>query len=369
MTFVKGLELSRQFYLQAVRPILEAHFPGLPYAAALIGSGSEVLGFDTEMSSDHHWGPRVMLFLPNDTGQPVRLAIEADMADHLPVSFLGYPTNFSPPNPKDSGVRLLQAVSQGPVAHRVEVSTLDGFFQDYLGVDLSTQLSPAAWLTLPEHRLLAVTSGSVFHDGLAPAGLEAARARFAYYPPDVWLYLLAAQWMKISQEEPFVGRCGSVGDELGSRLVAARLVGALMRLCFLMEKRYAPYSKWFGTAFRRLACAAPFLALFEQALQAGTWTERQQPLCRAYELAARLHNDLGITPPLPDRVSSFHGRPFPVIHGDVFAEAIAAVIHDPIVQALPAYAGSVNQFLESVDVLDNLELCRRLKGLYNAVED
>jgi hypothetical protein len=262
-------------------------------------------------------------------------------------------------------VRLLQAVTQGPVAHRVEVSTLDGFFHDYLGVDLSSGLSPAAWLTLPEHRLLAVTSGAVFQDSLTPVGLAAVRARFAYYPADLWLYLLAAQWMKISQDEPFVGRCGSVGDELGSRLVAARLAGALMRLCFLMEKRYAPYSKWFGTAFSRLACAAPFMPLFEQVLQADTWTARQQSLCQAYELAARMHNDLGITAPLPDRVSNFHGRPFPVIHGEVFAQAITSAIHDPQVQALPAFAGSVNQFLDSVEVLDNLDLCRRLEGLFS----
>jgi hypothetical protein len=368
MTFVKGLELSRQFYFQEVRPLLDAQFPDLPYTAALIGSGSEVLGFDTEMSSDHHWGPRVMLFLQNGTGQNVHLSIDRAMADYLPVSFMGVPTNFSPSNPNDNGVRLLQAVSEGPITHRVEASTLEEYFRNYLGANLSAPLSPAAWLTLSEHRLLAVTSGEVFHDGLAPFGLEAIRARLAYYPPDVWLYLLAAQWMKISQEEPFVGRCGSVGDELGSRLVAARLVGALMRLCFLMEKRYAPYSKWYGTAFRYLLCASQFTPLFEQVLSAGSWEARQQPLCLAYELAARMHNHLAITPPLPDRVSSFHGRPFLVIHGEVFAQAVSASIHDPEVQALPAYAGSVNQFLDSVDVLDNLDLCRRLNGLFCAGE-
>src|SRR5450759_2366357 len=79
MTFVKGLELSRQFYLQAVRPILEAQFPGVSYAAALVGSGSEVLGFDTGMSSGHHWGPRVMLFVPAEAGLHVRPAIQQVM--------------------------------------------------------------------------------------------------------------------------------------------------------------------------------------------------------------------------------------------------------------------------------------------------
>ena len=38
-TFVAGLELNRRFYEQVVYPILNASFPRLPYAAALIGPG------------------------------------------------------------------------------------------------------------------------------------------------------------------------------------------------------------------------------------------------------------------------------------------------------------------------------------------
>jgi hypothetical protein len=49
-----------------VRPLLDEAFPGLAYAAALIGAGSEVPGFDTERSADHDWGPRLLLFLGDD---------------------------------------------------------------------------------------------------------------------------------------------------------------------------------------------------------------------------------------------------------------------------------------------------------------
>ena len=44
--FVPGVRLAGEFYAEAVRPVLEAEFPRLAYAAALIGPGSEVLGFD-----------------------------------------------------------------------------------------------------------------------------------------------------------------------------------------------------------------------------------------------------------------------------------------------------------------------------------
>lgn len=61
--FIPGIELAGKFYREAVRLTLESDFPALPYSAALIGYGSEALGFDTEMSTGHHWGPRGMLFL------------------------------------------------------------------------------------------------------------------------------------------------------------------------------------------------------------------------------------------------------------------------------------------------------------------
>jgi hypothetical protein len=137
-----------------------------------------------------------------------------------------------------------------------------------------------------------------------------------------------------------------------------------MRLGFLMEQVYAPYSKWFGTAFSRLTCAAHLLPPLTEMLQAAEWQARQSALCRALEACARLQNRLGLTPPLPEAASPFHGRPFDVIHGEVFAEALAAAITDERVRALPPYAGSINQFVESVDVLDEVRLCRRLRGVY-----
>ena len=61
--FIPGLELASKFYEEAVKPILESGFSALSYSVALIGSGSEVIGFDTEMLADHRWGLLVMLFL------------------------------------------------------------------------------------------------------------------------------------------------------------------------------------------------------------------------------------------------------------------------------------------------------------------
>ena len=61
MKFIKGLELCEGFFFDIAKPILDKHFQSLPYSAGLIGYGSDVLGYDDEVSTDHMWGPRFLL--------------------------------------------------------------------------------------------------------------------------------------------------------------------------------------------------------------------------------------------------------------------------------------------------------------------
>jgi hypothetical protein len=77
-----------------------------------------------------------------------------------------------------------------------------------------------------------------------------------------------------------------------------------------------------------------------------------------------MHNALGITVPLPTKVSPFHGRPFQVIHGEVFSNTIKATIRDEAVKRIPTDIGSVDQFSDSTDLLENTALRQRLKALY-----
>ena len=359
--FIPGLELARRFYWEAVRPILDADFSGLRHSAALIGPGSEVLGFDTPMSTDHHWGPRAMLFLTEEGYERCHKTIRETFRWRLPHRFLGYPTNFAQPRPEDPGVRLLRATESGPIEHRVEIFTIAGYTHDYLSCDLAEPLPSADWLSLEPQRLRTFAGGTVFHDDL---GLVDVRARFAYYPHDVWLYLLASGWQRIGQEEHLMGRAGHAGDELGSALIAARLVRDVMMLCFLMERQYAPYPKWFGTAFMRLHAGPELGSVLQEALRADTWQRRGEHLAAAYEYLAAKHNSLGITEPLPAVCSPFWDRPFQVIHGDRFCQAILARITGPDVQRLAARAptGGIDQISDNTDILENTprEVTRRL---------
>ena len=105
--------------------------------------------------------------------------------------------------------------------------------------------------------------------------MKRVRSKLEWYPKDIWLWLLACQWRRIAQEEAFVGRTAEVGDELGSRILTARIVRDLMRLCFLIERRYAPYSKWLGSAFRNLRMAPRLVSYLEAALKATDYPARE----------------------------------------------------------------------------------------------
>jgi hypothetical protein len=303
--FISGLELSRLFYQEAVRPILEAGFSGLPHGAALLGRGSEVLGFDDEMSRDHNWQPRVLLFLREEEHARHADTIHETLQQRLPPRFRGYPTDYG-------------------------ILTPRSFFLEFLDFDLDGEIEPADWLTFPEQRLRMITAGAIYHDEI---GLQAVRDRFAYYPHDVWLYLLSLGWWRIHPEQNLMGRAGFVGDEIGSALIGSQLVHDLVALCFLMEKQYVPYSKWFGTAFARLACAAELAPLLWKALRAETWPERQTALMPAYEQVAAMHNALQITEPVPTQVHQMWNRPFKVLWGD-FPGALCAQIKDPAVKRI-----------------------------------
>ncbi|KAI9325155.1 hypothetical protein DFJ73DRAFT_870445 [Zopfochytrium polystomum] len=346
-SFVPGIELNRRFFNEVVRPLIATGYPHLRYGAALIGPGSEVTGCDTEMSVDHDWGPRLFLFLrEEDEGQGDAIA---DFLSHrIPPTFAGYSVSF--PLSSASSIQSLRRPLTGPVLHRVLPVTVRAFVRKLLDYDVEQPLRAADWLTFPSHALGELVGGAVYQDDTGE--LTALRERFAWYPHDVWLYLLAAGWQRIGQEEHLMPRAGSVGDELGSSIIAARLARDVVRLCFLQERRYAPYAKWLGTVFGHLDASQAIGPLLGAAVRAAGWRERADALARAYEAVARRQNALGLCRALPERSSNFHERPFPVIHGEVFASALLEEIGDPEVNAIARLPpiGNVDLWSDNTDI-------------------
>ena len=343
--FVSGIDLARAYWFDVVAPILDPYVEAGERAAALLGEGSDVLGFDTEQSTDHGWGPKVFVCFDRASDREHVHELRAVIDDALPETFRGYPIRY----PRRDGA---------PPRHQVLMTTVEYLFAARLGYD-PRRASTIDWLTAPTQMLRSLTAGAVFDDG--PGDLTAARAALRWYPDDVWLYVLGCQWRRIGQEEAFVGRCGQVGDELGSAVVAARLVRDYMRLCFLIARQYAPYSKWLGTAFARLDCANELLPEMRAVLHADAWRDREEHLVRVSESVAGSST----------RSGSRNRRIQPCVRSSTVrssywaATASRTCAWRPRRCATLGWPGAVDQFADSTDVLSSAERAQRVtRSLY-----
>lgn len=353
---MRGIELSRRFYADIVQPWLSRTAPGLSHAAALIGYGSELLGFDDETSRDHNWGPRVHIYLGiDDFDRHARRLVDTFIAE-APRHFLGEPIGWrSRPHPAANGPE-----AAGSIEHGLEFHTLEARLEAHFAVRSVENLSPLQWLGLAEQKLLAFTAGEVFRDD--DGRLGKARERMDYFPRDIWLYKIACQWRRIAEEQAFVGRAGQVGDDLGSRIIAARLARDVIRMGFLLERRYAPYSKWLGSSFARLPIAERITPHLQRALGAAEWKERGDALAAAYLELAHHQNRLGIASFEPV-VGPYFDRPFTTINTDDAIAGLIAAIADPELRRLPLL-GALDQVSDLTPLLENAALSQQtMQGL------
>ena len=115
-----GLRLSEEFYRACVAPAIAAEFPRLPHAAGLMGRGSEVLGYDDSMSTDHTWSARVTVFVPAEVLLEQGESVQGQLSARIPDHFDSIPTE-------------------------VKVTTVQQYFLDELGLDVSVVWDAYDW--------------------------------------------------------------------------------------------------------------------------------------------------------------------------------------------------------------------------------
>lgn len=325
-----GRELARQYYERIVGPLLQQRWPDLAHAAGRLGTGSDVLGLDDETSRDHDWGLRLSLLVEPSMVDEVRSYLDAA----LPDTFLGHPVRFA-------------FTGSGEAEHHVEVDSASGFAISRLGFDPRGGMPPHDWLSLTGQAVLEVTGGPVFAD--TAGDLTGIRDALEWYPDDVWRYVVACDWLRIEEELPLMSRAGDRGDDLGSRVIAARLVDVLMHLAFTLERRWMPYSKWRGTLFGHLAGATELAPSLAHALDAPHWRARQDAVCAALDHLLAVQGAAGLPAPGPATVP-FWGRPYQQPDERIAASLLGS-ISDPAVRALPRGRGSVEQRTDNVAIL------------------
>jgi hypothetical protein len=198
-----------------------------------------------------------------------------------------------------------------------------------------------------------VTAGPVFVDTTGER--TAARERLAWYPDDLWAYVVATDWARLAQALPFVGRTAERGDDLGSRVIASRLVDAAMHLAHALERRWPPYAKWAGTILSR-SIGQPSGRTVVPCPHRKRLADAETGLVGALRTLHQLQGQIGL-PGVDDPVEPFWDRVYRSIRDDVVTQ-LEASIGDPAVRALPSGVGPAEQWSHNVDVL--VDSARRL---------
>ena len=233
---MQGIELSRAFFEEYGKPMLEKDFAQYidRIAVGLVGHGSECFGFDDEISTDHDCAPGFCIWLTD--------ADEEEFGFKLFRAYSKLPKEFR-------GVKCVEKSALG--SNEKGVRRISEFYSAYTGRK-GEPVTWQDWLYTPSHYFAEATNGEVFCDPLG----EFSRIRNVIkhgMPEDVRLKRLASCALHAAQAGQYnYKRCIAHGELAAARLALDEFVRYASEMVFLLEKRHAPYYKWIFRAMREL---------------------------------------------------------------------------------------------------------------------
>ncbi|MEM7034951.1 MAG: DUF4037 domain-containing protein [Chloroflexota bacterium] len=254
------IDISRDFFAQIVKPILEESFPEetAQTAFGIFGYGSEVLRMDDKFSRDHHWGLRIDALMPDAVFQEKSQAMMQVLAENLPESFQGH------------------ALREGHLAGAgLSPDSLIACLDRTIGLQHAPK-TYIEWLNIPEEDIIHLTNGEVWHD---PQGsFSAIRNTFnQYYPEPVRLRRIAHWCRYFSGMGTYALKRAILRQNevyAVTRFATALRLG--IQLAFLLDKQYFPYDKWLMAYFEKLPrLADPLMPLVQESAQLSTSWERK----------------------------------------------------------------------------------------------
>ena len=251
---MKGLELSRRYYEECGRPVIESQFSGIAdkLAFGMTGSGSECYGYDDGVSEDHDFEPGFIIFLPGEDVIDRKTEFELERAyAKLPKEFEGYRRgNLNPVGGNRHGI--IRAADY----YTEKTGSPDGT------LDMTT------WLTMPQYALAESVNGEIFRDD--GSLVTSIRERLCAMPEDARKKRLAGNLLLMAQSGQYnYKRCLSHGEEAAAQLAVFEFVKATMECVFLLNKTYMPYYKWSFRAMRDLPSFADIAPTLEYLLTTG----------------------------------------------------------------------------------------------------
>lgn len=258
---MKGIELSKEYFEAFGKEVLETEFSAaLPLlAVGLVGGGSECLGFDDEVSTDHDFEPGFCIFLPDEETVDRRTAFLLERAyAKLPKEFMGFIR--SPLNPVGG--------------NRHGVIRMEDFFLEKVG-SRDGRLSLGQWFSVPEQGLLEATSGAVFFDNLGK--FSEIRKRLGYFPEDIRLKKLSGHLLLMAQSGQYnYNRCILRGNTAAAQMAVFEFTKSALHTIYLLNRTYMPYYKWSFRGLEGLPILGDLTGDLEYLISSGNSTDEAE---------------------------------------------------------------------------------------------
>ena len=278
------VNVSRAFFEQVVKPILEEDLPEVARVAAcgLFGYGSECWGMDDEISRDHHFGLRIDMLLPDEVHREHATRVMETVGAKLPSSFENY----------DLREGHVEGVGVAP-------DSLEAFLSRTIGLT-SAPKSNVEWLSMPEEDIVHVTNGEVWYD---PSGrFTELRKTLEYYPEPVWLRRIS-HWCRYQSGMGVyaLNRALIRKNYQYASVTFSRSIKWSIELAFMLNKTYFPYDKWLYAFFTKLPTLSDAMVpLVDEALQLETpWERKLRILEEISEILDQRMVEMGIISPHP----------------------------------------------------------------------
>ncbi len=235
MEKIKGIDLCESFYNDFGKAMIREQFPDLEnkIAFALVGSGSECLGYDDDTSCDHDFYAGFCMLVPDDIDSKTEFALERAYAK-LPKEYRGFKREkLDPVGGNRHGVIKIGDFLEAKTGKRNGI------------------LTEQDWFFVPEQALLEVTGGKVFCD--ESGVFSEIRKKLEYFPEDIRLKKLAGNLLLMAQSGQYnYQRSVKRGHSASAQLAVFEFVRATLNVIFLLNKRYIPYYKWAFVALDEL---------------------------------------------------------------------------------------------------------------------
>ena len=233
---MNGLELSRQFYEEYGKKMIHEKFYEIEskIAICLIGSGSECMGYDDDVSRDHDFDAGFIIFIQDDINDKIKFELEREYA-YLPKEYMGFKRE------------VLSPVG----GNRKGVKRISDFLFDRLG-RRDTNLSLLDYFKIDEEYLLEITNGEVFRDD--SKFLTNIRYKLNYLPNDIKLKKIAGELLIMAQSGQYNYLRAKKRIEVGAgKLSINEFVNSFIHFVFLVNEVYMPYYKWKFRALKNLS--------------------------------------------------------------------------------------------------------------------